>query len=413
MPEPILFRGHELRAQKRFVAGTHRCAAPEETLDRIRPHFTKAGITRLADVTGLDRVGLDTTIAYRPNAESMVTQAGKGYTRTAAMVSAAMEAIEVHHAENVRLAIRREAHADLAAESPVVPADKLLVTRNACFDARRPESWVTGFDLVGQVETYVPFALVAMAGQRNRPHAVPHSFAMGSNGLASGNHLLEAMSAGLLEVIERDAIACHTAAWRTGRTQMRRVDLAGIAHPLVVELLERLRRARVAPIVYDCTVDTAVPVYCAYIYDETNRHVGMYHGYGAHLDPAIALIRAVTEAAQARVVYIAGARDDYFRQDRVLHFMSDNRASLARLQHAGLPDEVSLRESAATTCFEGDLSLLMDRLRKAGCDQIIIVDLTQEAFDVPVVRVIVPGLEGYMFQHYVAGTRARAFAELS
>ena len=51
---PVWYRGTPLRAAKLFTEGTHRTRSPESTLEWIRPHFPYAGITRLADITGLD-----------------------------------------------------------------------------------------------------------------------------------------------------------------------------------------------------------------------------------------------------------------------------------------------------------------------------------------------------------------------
>jgi ribosomal protein S12 methylthiotransferase accessory factor len=45
------------------------------------------------------------------------------------------------------------------------------------------------------------------------------------------------------------------------------------------------------------------------------RTLGFYQGFGAHLVPEIAIARALTEAAQTRLTYIAGARDDFFPFD--------------------------------------------------------------------------------------------------
>jgi ribosomal protein S12 methylthiotransferase accessory factor YcaO len=53
----------------------------------------------------------------------------------------------------------------------------------------------------------------------------------------------------------------------------------------------------------------------------------------------------------------------------------------------------------------------LTRLRAAGVRQIAHVDLTQPVFDVPVARLIVPGLEGPWTPpdgEYTPGTRARS-----
>ncbi len=81
--------------------GPHRRVPPEETLARLAPHLERMGITRVANVTGLDRVGVPVVTVVRPNARSLAVSQGKGLTLAAAKVSAIMEAVELHHAETV------------------------------------------------------------------------------------------------------------------------------------------------------------------------------------------------------------------------------------------------------------------------------------------------------------------------
>ena len=45
-------------APKKYRAGTHRIVSPEETLESVRRYFPAMGITRVADITGLDVIGL-------------------------------------------------------------------------------------------------------------------------------------------------------------------------------------------------------------------------------------------------------------------------------------------------------------------------------------------------------------------
>src|SRR5256885_17117434 len=100
---PVRFLGTDCRAAKGFVETTHRTCPPEETLERIRPLLPTAGITRIANITGLDRIGIPIIQAMRPNAPTLANSSGKGFTVAAATVSAAMEGIELHFAEQFPL----------------------------------------------------------------------------------------------------------------------------------------------------------------------------------------------------------------------------------------------------------------------------------------------------------------------
>jgi ribosomal protein S12 methylthiotransferase accessory factor len=408
---PVVLRGQELRAAKRFVGGTHRTVPPAETYERIRPHFKTAGITRLADVTGLDRIGIPTALAYRPNSPTLSNSSGKGFLRIAALVSGAMEGIELYHAENPRLPVRRATYSELD-EREAIPRDRLLLSQGSLFNVDHPELWVEGWDIVGQRATWVPFSQVAMVAHPESYPALWMPFPMSSNGLASGNAMVETLCAALLEIIERDAMACHIMGRRYAAYPHPRVRLDSIRHPMVLELLDRLRGAEVGVTLYDMTVDTDVPVYMAAIYDRVDRHVGMYSGYGAHLDPEIAMIRALTEAVQSRLIYIAGSRDDYFRHDYLKHRMNDSAKEVAVLEDQPAEVDAGLRRSQATPTFEGDIAVVLDKLGAVGLDRVIVADLTHEEIGIPVARVIVPGLEGCaLLQNYAPGRRAKAFIQ--
>src|SRR5215469_14560882 len=94
---PLYYRQQPHSEKKGFWQGTHRSAPPAETLGRIRPHLARCGITRIANITGLDRIGIPVTLAIRPNGKTLSNSSGKGVSLDAAMVSAAMEGIELFH----------------------------------------------------------------------------------------------------------------------------------------------------------------------------------------------------------------------------------------------------------------------------------------------------------------------------
>jgi ribosomal protein S12 methylthiotransferase accessory factor len=232
-------------------------------------------------------------------------------------------------------------------------------------------------------------------------------FAAGSNGLAGGNHILEALAAGLYEVVERDAIACSRV---VGGGMTQRVDLDTVTDPLVRSLVDRFENADVSAYLFDSTVDTLIPTYMAVVADRRDPAMGLYRGYGAHLDPSIAMIRALTEAAQARLLLIAGSRDDYFTRDqRMNRFLGDGRRGTFDAIPAVAPAD--RHDSGATSSFGQDVSIVLGRLRAAGLESVVVIDLTDPDLQIPVVRVVVPGLEGYMFDYYRPGPRAHAHAQ--
>jgi YcaO-like protein with predicted kinase domain len=406
----VYIRGEPHHAAKVFWHGTQRVVAPAETLARITPYFGSIGLTRLADITGLDRIGIPVVLSVRPNAGYLALDAGKGFTLEAAKVSAAMECLERHHAETIRLPELRVSYEELSREHRVVPVELLPLARHSLFNPKLPERWALGWDIIQEAEVAVPAAMVPMERFRYGPDELV-AFQTGSNGLASGNHFLEALEAGLLEVIERDAVACHMLAWQGPGRPIPRVRLDTVKSPLVRELLDRFEAAGVAPVLFDCRVDTDVPVFMAYIYDLRVRHIGMYRGYGAHLDPEIAMVRALTEAAQSRCVYIAGSRDDMFRRPFLRLKQSDYRATIEEIEAVPAVVDMHDARSQATTTFEGDVHVLLQKLQGVGLQNAVVFDLSLPDEPFAVVRVITLGLEGYMFDYYAPGPRARAFLE--
>jgi ribosomal protein S12 methylthiotransferase accessory factor YcaO len=61
--------------------------------------------------------------------------------------------------------------------------------------------------------------------------------------------------------------------------------------------------------------------------------------------------------------------------------------------------------------LDGDVDWELDRLRTTGISRVIVVDLTKDAFNLPVARVIIPGLEGHHgVPGFIPGKRALAAA---
>ena len=397
-------RSAEPQALKGFRGTTHRWCGPEQTLHRISPLLRPAGITRDADITGLDRIGIPVTLAIRPNARLLVGSSGKGSTRTQAHVSGLMEALEMYHAEfaeNADVARMIASHDELAAGGgELVPLDQLPLMRHAALPPGRELLWANGFDICRGANTPVPWASVHLglsAVPELRRYCPPGVFACTTNGLASGNIAAEAVAAGLYEVIERDAISL----WWLRRRRGERPPVVDLPMLLAIDdvapLVDRCLAADLRLRVTDLTNDLNVPAYGAALLD---RRDGMLCvGHGAHLDPVVAMVRAITEAAQSRAVSIAGSRDDNFTLDR-------RRRSASRL---GRPGPAAIpRCSDAGDTFDADLRTLLRRLERSGLDRVIVTDLRQAAFGLDVVKVWVPGLEDYVkFSSYAAGPRAR------
>jgi ribosomal protein S12 methylthiotransferase accessory factor len=217
----------------------------------------------------------------------------------------------------------------------------------------------------------------------------------------------------MYEVIERDAL---TLWWLEPNShQDRSLRLESIDDPACRKLLEQFARADVQVRIWDVTSDVGIACFFCLLMGRDDDDVEPEFGSGCHPARPVALLRALTEAAQARTTYIAGSRDDFAqeiysdaaraRRTRACRELVRRGSSGQRFQ------DVPTMESDT---IGADIAWSLERLRAVGIDQVIVVDLTLEQFHIPVVRVVIPGLEGvYKGSHsdYVPGPRARAVLE--
>jgi YcaO-like protein with predicted kinase domain len=398
---------------KRYRDGTHRVVEPEETVARMLPLLRRLGITRLANHTGLDVIGLPVAAAFRPNSRSLAVFQGKGTTLAAAKASALMEATEAWHAEQVRQSCTNGSYAELAAIGmPVIDPARLPRSADAAVDTRETKLlWVDGRDLVTGLARWVPIDLVTADYTVDSPANGPLQAT--TTGLAAGNHVLEALCHALCEAIERDALAL----WRLlpdSEQDGTVLDLTTVDCALHA-MLDRFAAGGIELRAFDATSDVGVPtVLClaaAYAEgDETQPQLGS----GCHPDPMVALARAATEAAQARLTRIAGARDDLLPESYDLPRRGIRASAAREWLLATEPSTVGRNCKTLPSCagetLRFDLVSILAHLAAAGLEEAVWVDLTDPEIGVPVVRVVVPGLEGPPTTAgggYVPGIRAR------
>jgi YcaO-like protein with predicted kinase domain len=371
--------------------------SPGETLERVRPFFPVLGITRVADITGLDSVGVPVATACRPNSRSVTVSLGKGLDLAAAKASAVMESIEAFMAERIIRPLLLGSINDLRFSHPLVDVGALPRTAESTYHPDLPILWIEGQELFTGTGMWVPYEIVHAAYTLPVPTGTG-CFIATSNGLASGNHLLEAICHGICETVERDAAALHSL--RTPEeTALRRIDRGTVDDADCGEILDRFDRAGLAAGIWDMTTDIGIPAFSCVIAERGQHPVRLKHGsegMGCHPDRGIALLRALTEAAQVRVASISGVRDEPTLLDRSPDLESEPAG--AGWDKDGLAGEAG-GDFTGVPLFRGDsfdedVAWELAALRSAGISQVIAVDLTREEFGIPVVRVVVPGLEG-------------------
>jgi ribosomal protein S12 methylthiotransferase accessory factor len=399
---------------KHYFEGTHRTLAPTQTLARLRPLLPKLGITRVANVTGLDRIGIPVVTVCRPNSRSLAVFQGKGLSLEAAKVSGIMEALEVWHAERVMRPLKLASAEEMRGHHRIADLSALPRLAGATIDLRARMLWIEATDLQGSGAVWVPYELVSMDYRRPLPSG-SGAFQASSNGLASGNHWLEAVNHALCEVVERDARTL----WQLSSTltkAQRMVDLDSVTEPQCKNIIQKIREKDLDLRAWDVTSNIGIATFVCQVLDPADTGASAEVGSGAHPAREIALLRALTEAVQARATYITGSRDDFFpahygesaRKERAGDMLFRSEAARELRPYEEVPDYRS-------NCLEDDLHWTLVRLRAAGFDQALAVDLTQEAIGVPVVRVLLPGLEGptmYADADHAPGARARRFCKV-
>lgn len=341
-----------------------------------------ACITRIADVTRLDRIGLPCWQAVRPMGRSLSVHQGKGVSHDDARLGAVLEGLEAHCGEQYAAPITTSSYQQLPlhlrppALSDFVKDDAIVVEPDDRID------WVVAPDVSGN-EVAVPFACVSMDFTRY----LDTPFDRSSNGIAVGSSRDEAIASALLELIERDAIT----EWKSGSMIERigdQLDLSQVKLPWIEFWLERLRHADAFLRCYSVKSLTGTPVMASELADvgKSAAPFRAIHGHSAHPDPEVALFRAMSESIQGRAAYIAGSRDDLLPSDY------RERNSALRVAFAlPLPDGMEGVDFKTVAYGPDSIAAMLGAIDEAGLGPVVVFDLgTVGPFHV--VRVIACGL---------------------
>lgn len=296
-----------------------RATPPADSFKLIRDWCAFAGVTRLAEATSLDRVGLPNWYTVRPGAScsTAIISSGKGPTRPLAILSALYETFERWAAEEGDFCSFSISALHLKEWFPNL---KIVIPNT--LTPQHQLHWCVGYDLLTLSPCFIPTANVLF------PYYYDiHEVASGlthTNGLASGTNPIEAICSALFELIERDALA------RMSKPEIQFISMQSLP-PDLTRLTDLFIKQGVDLALYRLYSPTNVPVfYCLSRDDREALSHFFCYGAGAHLDPVIAASRAITEVSQSRVAFITTLRDDIAPQiNRFGHIAyPDQRASL-------------------------------------------------------------------------------------
>ena len=432
-----------------------------DTLIEVIPLCVKIGVTRISDITFMDRLYIPNYSAILPGTEdSFWVYSGKGTTKLHAKASALMEAIERYSSlsstyprtfiQGSYLQLSNSYNKVLHPAEVVEPVNQEYNDKDTIMD------FLPGFDLLTNENVLVPAEIALYRYSPKHPAICVFSHSH-TNGLASGNVLEEAICHALCEVIERDAVSiadlCVSSIpynilekiidslkkeenggypiaqipaedkFVDDSSIFPDVDISKISEEFqpIKFLVKRFTDVGIPLLIKDITQkDIGIPTFIASSIEWLTSDYGYFaKGYGTHPDARIALIRAITEASQTRAANIHGARDDlkkiqYKENDEIYkrkwQFMPAS-SSLTRQNNNNNKNIIKFCEikTHINEDILDDINLILYDLKKAGLKRAIIVDSTNPNIGIPVVRAIVPGLESFEVTKSIMGRRAKEY----
>jgi ribosomal protein S12 methylthiotransferase accessory factor YcaO len=432
--EPIL-----LKSQKKLKGIiSSRIKSVEETLNTILPVSSNIGVTRLADITDMDILGIPNFSAVLPGTEDYIwVYSGKGPTRLDAKASALMESIERYCSlpSNNKKKMIQGSYKDVSKVSKILHPSNVVEPMLFEYDEEMIMDFLPGYDLMNNEQILVPTPLALFRYSPNPPAVNPFAYHH-TNGLASGNVLEEAICHSLCEVIERDATSlaelnASALPYNILRTMAKYlsdngleidpveskefvdddtifadVDISDIDFKPISNLVKKFNDAKIPLIIKDITSPIGIPTFNASSIEWITEDYGyLAEGHGTHPDARIALLRAITEVSQTRAANIQGARDD-LRKISYGNSNSDEKKTWQFMKSKKCINFSEIKTYVNDDILD-DIKLILSRLNSNGLKQVIVVDLTHPQIMIPVVRTIVPGLETFKITKAVIGKRGR------
>ncbi|TFI52258.1 hypothetical protein BLD44_021460 [Mastigocladus laminosus UU774] len=416
--------------------GAHREISVRQTLEHILPHLQKIGVTRVADITGLDRIGIPVhnTIVPRSN-DILSVYNGKGTNSLESKASAIMEAVERYAASFPRDPDIIGSVSDLSRTERLLDLEEVNIERFPRFTNDTPISWLHGYDLLNEEPVLVPAFLACYYPLGNKE--IPPYAITTTNGLASGNSLEEAICHALCELIERDDwTMADLISFRLSRAldlgtidesggdsiaaewfqeRFPNVDLTTLpeqAQSLIALYEEAGLEIKIKNITSALGIPSFIGIVVEYIADSFSHS---HFGLGTHPDAEVAVVRCITEVAQSRVVDIHAMREDIAMPDQtvnksMLHVKRKSRINPDTWYFKESQNRVSMKDISSfhSNDVMADTRLMLDRLNREGLEQVIVVDLSPPDVPATVVRVIIPGIESYTIDRSRIGSRATA-----
>ena len=391
----------------KYFKGTHRIIPPSKTIENNEEKCKIAGITRITEITHLDRIGLPVFSAIRPTSQegAISIYGGKGISIEHAKASAMMEGFERYSAEKQNENLVTGTISEISSKGNIIDIESLNLPKD--FKKENIDSlnleWNICHDLISDNDYYVPSNAIYHPYDLD-DNTCQKLFKSNTNGLASGNSLEEAILHGMFEVIERDAWSIFELTHKNSS----QIDLDSIESDVVNEALSKFSENEINIKLMDLTADINIPTVAASADDTLLKDAGLLTlGIGTHLDPEVAILRALTEVAQSRATQIHGAREDTVRADFARTAGYERMKRINKHYFEEEDEKICLNDivNRSTDSITKDIDIVLDELKANEIEHVLYYDLTRPELNVNVVRVIIPTMELYSIDSSRAGYR--------
>jgi bacteriocin biosynthesis cyclodehydratase domain-containing protein len=259
------------------------------------------------------------------------------------------------------------------------------------FDESAELEWSPVWSMTERRHRYLPTGFLYFGG----PSSGRQFVSADSNGNAAGSSLEDAVLQGLLEVVERDAVAL----WWYNRSRVPAVDLDSFGDPWIDELREVYAGLGREVWVLDVSSDLKIPAMVAVSRRIDRRPEEIMFGFGAHLDPRVALRRALTELNQMMPAIVDASGDGQYTCDDADLVRWWRNATVANQAYL-IPDPAERPRVpgdynyAPCQDLAEDVAAIQHKVEALGME-LLVLDQTRPDIGLPVVKVIVPGLRPF------------------
>jgi oxazoline/thiazoline synthase len=385
---------------------SYRSVAPAETIARFRKHVSPltGAVSQLERIKSEQPAGTGFVARYTfaprpdalnaPQARLIGESHGKGVTADEREASALMQGMErycgIFHGDEISTTRR---FVDFPAGDAILPNDIVLLSEAQYaqggeglrrFDPSAEMEWSPVWSLRDECFKHIPTGLLYFFHDASGDQGISAD----TDGCAAGNKVEEAIVHGFLELVERDACAI----WWYNRLQRAEVDLDQFGDDNLRNLRGRLAGDGRSLWLLDVTSDLGIPavVAVAHWWKDARDYIKL--GAGAHFDLRIATLRAVTKLEQVLTVdQVARPPGGQAAEGGDDAWPVPLRKAAYLLSHGKTPVRRARASKFASLDRRGQVLACVKLARRFGLD-FLVLDQTRPDIEVPVVRVIVPGL---------------------